>query len=60
MKKTSHIKQLYLIVTGLFLPPFEAVHLVFVQSLSERFFPGSPLLYSLEGILYLPFQMISL
>ncbi|MBS3885763.1 MAG: hypothetical protein KGZ56_01785 [Dethiobacter sp.] len=37
-EKTSHIKHLCLMVTGLFLPPFEAVHLIFVQSLSERFF----------------------
>ena len=28
-EKTSHFKHLYLIVAGLFLPPFEAVHLVF-------------------------------
>jgi hypothetical protein len=49
MKKTSHFKLLCLIVTGLFLPPFEAVHLVFVQSLSERFFSGCSFLLSSSG-----------
>lgn len=28
-EKASHLKQLYMMVTGLFLPPFEAVHVVF-------------------------------